>query len=119
MKYQDTLSPEEKRKFRTTVRFSRGEYGQLENDTAIMGKTIPELLKESYFIGPAVTPLMSKEDFKVLMGQLGRIGNNINQIARKVNSGFREGFYDEIVAVRGAFTSLLVLLTSTYGKKVI
>jgi hypothetical protein len=117
MEYEDALSPEEKKKFRTTVRFSRGEYSQLENDTGVIGKTIPELLKEAYFVGPALTPLMKHDDLKMLMAQLGRIGNNINQIARKVNSGFREGFNDDIVAVRSAFTSLLVFLTSTYGRQ--
>ena len=117
MEYEDALSPEEKKKFRTTVRFSRGEYSQLENDTGVMGKSIPELLKEAYFIGPALTPLMRNDDLNMLVSQLGRIGNNVNQIARKVNSGFREGFNDDIVTVRSVVTSILVFLTSTYGRQ--
>ena len=102
----------------TLVRFSNSEWGQIANDSKVTGQSIPALLREAYFRNAPLIPLMSKEDLKVLLGQLHRIGNNINQIARSLNSGFREGFNDDFIEIKNTFSKLYRFLTSNYGKVV-
>lgn len=96
------------------VRFSAVEYQQIETDSVNTGKSIPTLLKERYFNGPRPVPLVSKEDVAKILGELGRIGNNLNQIARRLNCGIRAGFAEEIEEVQQSFAQLLTFLTSKY-----
>lgn len=102
-------------KLRTNVRFSTDEYRQLQNDATVTGKSIPMLLKDTYFKHPPLAPLMSKDDQRAILGNLARIGNNINQIAKHLNSGFRAGFYGDIVEARKALESIASFLVRTYG----
>ncbi len=113
----DFQEPKTSSQLRTTVRFTEPEFQQIQSDSNVTGKSLPTLLKETYFVGSPMVPLMSKEDQRTLLGQLGKIGNNINQIARALNSGFRAGFYNEILEVRTMFDQLLSFVTRTYGKK--
>lgn len=39
---------------------------------------------------------MPADDRKKVLVSLSRLGNNINQIAREANSGYREGFNPDI-----------------------
>jgi hypothetical protein len=105
-----------KESYSAHVRLTEEEHRRLQDDSKLHGKSIPKLLKIVYFKGPRPSPLMSKEDQKVLIGQLGRLGNNVNQIARQVNSGFREGFNDDLEEVQRSFAQLMTFLTSTYGQ---
>lgn len=97
------------------VRLTENEYRHLKNDAEVTGKSIPLLLKRAYFVGAPLVPLMRKDDVTTVMSQLGRIGNNVNQIARQLNSGFRAGFNDDLAEVRRMLTLLVTFVTSTYG----
>jgi hypothetical protein len=97
------------------VRLTEEEYHHLKNDSAVTGKSIPYLLKRAYFVGAPLVPLMRKDDLKMVMSQLSRIGSNVNQIARNLNSGFRAGFNDDLVEVRKMLTMLTTFVTSAYG----
>lgn len=57
-----------------------------------------------------MVPLMTKDDLTTLRTELGRIGNNINQIAWRINSGIREGFEDHITEAKLAFDKLRMFL---------
>lgn len=96
------------------IRLTLEEHARLESDAAASGESIAELMKRVYFSKKPLVLLMSKDDQKYLMGALGRIGNNINQVARVLNSGFREGFSDDLNSVRQDFTNLLTYLTSRF-----
>lgn len=100
---------------RTTVRFIDDEYAHLVNDMQLTGVSIPVLLKRAYFKRPRLSPLMGIDDKKMLVGQIARIGNNVNQIARALNSGFREGFNDDIATIRRDLSTLVTFLTHKYG----
>jgi hypothetical protein len=78
----------------THVRLTEAEYRRLQNDRFVSGESIPTLLKASYFRRSQLVPLMNADDARALMIQLSRLGNNVNQIARHLNSGFREGWND-------------------------
>lgn len=98
------------------LRFTESEYRQLEKDETRSGKTAQELLKAAYFQDGGLALLMSDEEKAELLKQIHRIGHNVNQIARKVNSGFAEGFHAEINEVRSYLFRLLTVLTCKYRK---
>lgn len=83
----------------TCVRFSTEEYDHLLNDAKVLGKSIPQLLKSAYFVGAPLIPLMDAADRRATLRALDQIGNNINQIARHLNSGIREGVNKSFVEV--------------------
>ena len=74
------------------VRVSSAEHQQLLKDSKYLRKTLPKLLRESYFNRVPSTILMRDDDVDKLRVEINRIGNNINQIAKQMNSGIREGW---------------------------
>lgn len=84
------------------VRFRNDEYARIAQDSVNSGKSIPQLLKEKYFRKSSPMPLLNKPDVALLRTELSRIGNDINQIARRINSGVRAGFYDEVSSLQAA-----------------
>lgn len=99
---------------RTHVRFTKEEYDRIKSDSYAVGQSIPTLLKERYYNGPQMVPLLKKEDLHSMRAELGRIGNNINQIAWRVNSGIREGFEEQITEAKLSFDKLRMFLTGKY-----
>ena len=76
----------------TCVRMSSQEYSRIRKESKNTGKSIPELLREAYFSSPPRKVLVTKNDLIILRKDINKIGNNLNQIARKVNSGFMSGW---------------------------
>jgi hypothetical protein len=68
------------------VRFTPGEHQRIAGEASLRGTTIPKLLKRCYFKGPRAAPLVTHEEARAIMGELRRIGTNINQIARQLNT---------------------------------
>ena len=75
------------RALRANVRFSEREYIRISKEANELGTTIPSLLKVAYFSGAELKFLMQPGIAKSILTELRRIGNNANQIARRVNSG--------------------------------
>ena len=95
-----------KRKLASCVKFSENEYIQLLKDQIVWGESIPILLKKVYFNGPRIAPLMTAEDARATLAELRRIGTNINQIAKHLNSGFREGWNEDFIQIRDSIAAL-------------
>lgn len=104
--------PRPKRGWSTHVRLSDAEYRSACADQEARGKSIPELLKEAYFGGKPTAILMTKEDVKRLLSEMLRQGNNLNQIARKLNAGFPTAVEREFQVVRAAYNGLIALIRS-------
>jgi hypothetical protein len=82
------------------VRLTQEEHGRLAADAAVAGLSPPQLLRRRYFSRYApLRPLMVRGEGQCVLSSLSRIGTNINQIARKVNSGFREGFIEALTQI--------------------
>jgi hypothetical protein len=92
------------------VRFTDQELAQIEKDVRVRGRSIPTLLKEAYFEGRPTAVLMTQEEQQSVMTELLRQGNNLNQIARKVNAGISENVMQEVAAIRRAMTGLMALI---------
>ena len=94
----------------TCVRLRKEEHQKLSSAALVQGMSLPQLLKHVALHGPLPVPLLGAEDCKAVLTQLSRIGNNINQVARKLNAGFRDGFHQEFEVFQRDFNSLYAFL---------
>jgi hypothetical protein len=90
----------------TCVRFSQEEYSEVKDESEKLRKTIPTLLKDSYFGRLPTKVLISREELTEIRKDLNRIGNNINQVAKKLNSGLMQGWHPIIEEVKDEFVHL-------------
>lgn len=87
---------------RAHLRFSAAEYEEVVKDAKMLGMTVSSLIKTVYFQKKPLQSTFHNDDAKRILVELNRIGNNVNQIARQLNSGFRSGFtpaMDEILVL--------------------
>ena len=74
-----------------TVRFSDDEMDTLNIICEALEQTRSQYIRRKALTGtiprPIVQLALDKESVKSVTGQLGKIGSNLNQIARKLNSG--------------------------------
>ncbi len=97
------------------VRMSPLEYKQIKNDSKVSGKSIPALLRDSYFGKLPIKVLLNKNDLNILRKDLNRIGNNLNQIARKLNAGLMKGWSNKLDLVLEEFQNLTSQIYYGYG----
>lgn len=97
------------------VRMSPKEYKRIKRDSELSRKSIPELLRESYFSKPPGKVLVNKNDLEILRKDLSRIGNNLNQIAKRVNAGLMHGWSDTLDLVLEQFKTLTNQIHYGYG----
>ncbi len=76
------------------LKLSIEEYNQLEEVSKERGENIQTLIRKSVLNNSNLRPLMPSTDAKSHLTELRRIGNNINQISRMMNSGYRRDWYD-------------------------
>ena len=100
--------------FARFVRLTPEEHTQLLEDEKRTGRSAQELLKRVYFGKSPIVLLMSDVDRDEFLAQINRIGNNVNQIAKKLNTGIVFGFDQELSHVRILLTHLMNLLTAKY-----
>lgn len=99
------------------VKFTADEYKEISEDAKITGKSIPMLLKAAYFPGRRVRVLMNKEDQERWYRELRQWGNNLNQLAKRVNSGLTAGWYAEFDNVRNSIQRIENLVLGAYGSR--
>ena len=97
------------------VRLSPEQHAQLKDDEIRSGKSAAELMRIAYFEGGPMVLLMADEDRHEVLTQISRIGNNVNQIAKRVNTGILFGFDQEISQIRILLSHLMTFVTSKYG----
>ncbi len=97
------------------VRMSLSEYNKIKKDSETLGKSIPELLRKSYFDKPSTKVLVNKDDLSILRKDLSKIGNNLNQIAKRINSGLTYGWSDTLDLILEQFKTLTLQIHYDYG----
>ena len=110
-------APEAQRAPASCVKFTSDEYKEILEDVKITGKSIPSLLKSAYFPGRRVRVLMTKEDQQLWFRELRQWGNNLNQLAKRVNSGTSAAWYPEFEIVRNAIQRIENLVLGVYGSR--
>lgn len=96
------------------VRFSDPERRQIEEATRATGNSIPWLLKNAFFSYGPIRPVFDRTSAAELRMELNRIGININQIAREINSGLKKGWHQEFQECN----RLLERITNSLGMKI-
>lgn len=77
----------------THVRFTEKEFLIIQKMQQTTGLSFPDLLKKALFRRvDLIQPLLSEEAVEKIMVELRRQGNNINQIAKQINSGLAHGW---------------------------
>ena len=90
-KYQDR--DETNRSHFVNVRLSDDEWEQLNIICELLNENRSKYIRRRFFTGRIPRPVfqyaLDEATSKAVTGQLGKIGSNLNQIARKLNSGER------------------------------
>jgi hypothetical protein len=100
---------------RTTVRFSDEEFERISDEAKLAGLSLPSLLKRSHFSRKKLQLLLGEVERHALCAEVRRIGNNVNQIARRVNSGALEGWHSEFQEVLKKISELHQMAAGAYG----
>lgn len=99
------------------IRFSKQEYQRIIKDKELTGKSIPWLLKTVYFRKEISTPALDIESRKAVRRELSSIGNNLNQLTRKVHSGVFGDLTEELQEALNAIKILKSFLGQDYGDR--
>lgn len=100
------------------VRMSPTEYKRLQKMIQATGISAPELFRRSLFQRMDLErPLFTPEQAKEFGTELKRQGNNINQIARKINSGLMTGWSQALAAVNASYLKLSQMVTVNYAHR--
>jgi len=99
----------------THVRFTVAEFARLCEEALTSGLSIPVLLRNSHFSKRKLRVLLSEPERRIWYAELRRIGVNVNQIARRVNSGLLENWHPEFLEAVKAITELKQILGGVYG----
>lgn len=102
---------------RTNVRFTPHEYRKLLRDQLLTGRSIPWLLKTRYFQGELKPPAFDYETSRAILRQLAGIGNNLNQIAKRVNSGLFVGIQEQVSAAIKLLKDIHSMAMRDYGNR--
>ena len=102
---------------RATVRFTKEQFERISEEASVWKKSIPEILKDSYFSRTLTLPPFGKEEAHQITVAINRIGNNINQIAYKLNCGLREGFYPALEGAYNELVDLKLFVLGQYGNR--
>ena len=83
-------SPKRKRNRMVTLRLSDIEYEQIKTDAELLGITMGAYIRQVVLDAPiprqSKRPSKEAKNLSSLLGHIGKIGSNINQIARAANS---------------------------------
>ena len=96
------------------VRLFQEEWNILEKKARLIGKTKSDYLRDIILLGEVKEkPVWQYENFKRLLYEINKIGNNLNQIAYNSNLKKSTG-REEIYALREQYESLLSLYEDTF-----
>ena len=100
------------------VRVDASEHRRIKKMTLATGMSAPELFR-SALLGrmDLEQPLFSPEQAKGFESELKRQGNNINQIAKKINSGLMTGWSQAFAAINVSYVKLSQMLVVNYASR--
>ena len=82
------------------------------------GVSLPDLLKKALFDRMDLErPLYDREHADRIITELKRIGNNLNQIAKQINSGLMTGWSQAFSALTRAFVDLRHLIAVNHANR--
>lgn len=113
---EDQIKTEPKKLPSSHVRFTEKELLIVQRMQRETGLSVPDLLKKALFRRvDLVRPLLSKDDVERIMVELRRQGNNINQIAKQLNSGLSQGWNQSFNSLVSAYVSIRHMISVNNG----
>lgn len=91
-KYGDIVENKENRSVKKSFRFTKKEWLMVEEKCEVANITPTRYFQQIAIYGKSAKRDCLKEK-QIYLGQIAKIGNNINQIARKLNSGEKIDFW--------------------------
>ncbi|MGO4990273.1 plasmid mobilization protein [Limosilactobacillus reuteri] len=89
------------------IRVNEAEYAKIQVSARMMGLSVPKYCKHLIMQSKLREPKFSEDEYHQIRVDLLRIGNNINQIARRLNQAYIES---EVTSEE------LAMLNTTLGK---
>lgn len=77
--------PNRKQPKQISFRVSESEYLNLEHSAKVLNISVPAFVKKKAQGARVVAPKINPEDSKEMARQLAALGNNVNQLAKRVN----------------------------------
>ncbi len=99
------------------IRFSKEQYARIAKDKLLTGKSIPWLLKTTYFRHQISSPQLDVETRKAVRRELSAIGNNLNQLTRYFHTEFRPDLTSELQECLQTIRTLKSFLGQNYGDR--
>lgn len=107
----DKLKETFKRKRKAVyIRFNEEEYKEIEEICLARKQKMQHFIKSLIFKGYQKRPLMDYESAQAAMGELKKIGNNFNQIAKHLNSGLRRDWSDSFERMNGELSRAMQVM---------
>lgn len=87
-----------------TIRLTDSQAEQLEQEAQQQGMTRGSVIKSKFFTGftPRRVPRPDQKELARLVAELGRVGSNVNQIARHLNRGTIPPSGELVQGIKGA-----------------
>lgn len=108
-----------KKTFAVTTRYDATEYAELEEAASRAGLTLASYQRVQSLAAPKTRSTrrapVEKELLARLLGQLGKIGSNLNQLARAANMGVT--LTAELTAVLGSLRGLIPHIMFALGRR--
>ena len=100
------------------VRFPPEQYRRLQREHLLTGQSIPWLIRR-YCSNAAELrpPAFDYETSRELLRQTGAIGNNLNQIAKRVNSGIADAVVEHVAAMHLLLEKIAAVAMRDYGDR--
>lgn len=98
-------------------RVNNHELERLQKESNIHGASLSELAKNIALKRLPTTILLTNQDAKSIMLQLQKIGTNVNQMAKHLNSGIREGFHEGINQAVEQLKVIRQYISGAYGHR--
>jgi hypothetical protein len=101
-----------------SVRVNSSEHKRILTMIKATGMSGPELFRRALLKRMDLErPLFSPELAREFANELKRQGSNINQIARKINTGLSEGWSQPLAAVNASYLRLIQMLMANYANR--
>ena len=88
------------------IRVNEAEYAKIQASARIMGLSVPKYSKHLVMRSKLKEPKLADDEYHKIIVDLSRIGNNINQIARRLNQSKSEVAEEEWIAVKDQLEAL-------------
>lgn len=115
---QQKLQLEENTRPVCYVRMTQADFARVQKMCETTGESMPELFRKALLNREdLLQPALSKEDAHEIKVGLNRLGNNVNQVAKRYNSGERVGWNESWNKFYVALMDLRHLFLGNYAHR--